>query len=45
MTIIRDIAIIAWLMLNGIPQLQAWYKVQVDMHYEIYAVESGYGNE
>lgn len=45
MTIIRDITIIAWLMLNGIPQLQAWYKVQVDMHYEIYAVESGYGNE
>ena len=41
MTKLRDITIIAWLMLNGIPQAQAWYQVQVDMHYEIYAVEVG----
>jgi hypothetical protein len=41
MTKLRDITIIAWLMLNGIPQMQAWYQLQVDMHYEIYAVEAG----
>jgi hypothetical protein len=38
---LRDITIIAWLMLNSIPQLQAWYQVQVDRHYETYAVEAG----
>lgn len=41
----RDATIILWLLMNLVPQLQAWYKIQVDMHYEIYAVESGYGNE
>lgn len=41
MTKIRDITIIIWCLTNTIPQLQAWYQLQVDMHYEIYAVDAG----
>lgn len=41
MTLLRDSAIVTWLLFNTIPQMQAWYQLQVDMHYEIYAVEAG----
>jgi hypothetical protein len=41
MTKLRDIAIIVWLLFNLVPQAQAWYQVQVDKHYELYAVEAG----
>ena len=41
MTKFRDAAIIIWLLINIVPQAQAWYQVQVDKHYEIYAVEAG----
>jgi len=41
MTTIRDSAIIIWLVINIVPQTQAWYQVQVDKHYELYAVEAG----
>ena len=37
----RDVTIIIWCLWNTIPQLQAWHQVQVDKHYEIYAVEAG----
>jgi len=41
MVILRDVTIIVWLLFNTIPQAQAWYLVQVDKHYELYAVEAG----
>lgn len=41
MAIIRDITIIFWLLMNILPQAQAWYQLQVDMHYETYAVDAG----
>jgi hypothetical protein len=41
MTKLRDIAIIFYLLLNLVPQAQAWYQVQVDKHYEIYAIDAG----
>ena len=41
MTKFRDAAIIIWLLMNIVPQAQAWYRLQVDMHYEIYAVDAG----
>lgn len=41
MKLLRDSAIVIWLLFNTIPQAQAWYQVQVDQHYEIYAVEVG----
>lgn len=41
MTKLRDATISIYLLLNLVPQAQAWYQVQVDMHYEIYAVEVG----
>jgi len=41
MTNLRDAAIIVWFLMNTIPQAQAWYLVQVDKHYELYAVEAG----
>jgi hypothetical protein len=41
MTKLRDITIILYLLLNLVPQAQAWYQVQVDKHYETYAIEAG----
>jgi hypothetical protein len=41
MTKLRDTTIIFYLLLNLVPQAQAWYLVQVDKHYETYVVGVG----